>query len=85
MERALAAGFEADLDRLAAALAPDRLDLAREIAAAPQEIRGFGPVKEAAVEAWRQVNESLWARWEGEPEPPKQRLQISRKAPTEAA
>ena len=85
MERDLAAGFEADLDRIAEELTPDRLAAGRDIAAAPQAIRGFGHIKEAAVEAYGTERTRLWARWNGGEDPPKLRLQISRKVPTEAA
>ena len=86
MERRLASDFEGDLDRLTASLDPQRLDLAKTIAAYPQQIRGFGPVKEAAVEVARRERDRLWAIWDGgEPEPMKTRLQISRKVTTEAA
>ncbi len=46
-ERALIAQYEADLRVVAAELRPDNLDRAVAIAALPDMIRGFGPVKEA--------------------------------------
>ena len=50
MERALIAEFEQRLDQLLAALEPENLELATEIVALYMDIRGYGPVKEEAVE-----------------------------------
>ena len=50
MERALVGWYEGVVDGLAATLDASRLPLALEVAAAPLEIRGFGPVKRAAAE-----------------------------------
>jgi len=66
MERGLIAAYEADLDRLLAGLTADTLPLAIRIADAPAEIRGFGHVKDAAVEAARARLKSLWALWPAE-------------------
>ncbi len=49
MERRLIADFEADLERLLATLDRERLPLAVRIASLPEEIRGFGHVKERSV------------------------------------
>jgi indolepyruvate ferredoxin oxidoreductase len=49
MERGLIADYETTLDRLAGGLTPERLPLAARIAAIPQEIRGYGHVKDASV------------------------------------
>lgn len=51
MERGLIAEYEADLDRMQAALTPEVRDIAVERARLPLEIRGFGPVKAQAAEA----------------------------------
>jgi indolepyruvate ferredoxin oxidoreductase len=48
-ERRLREEYEADMDRIEAALAPDTAGIAAELAALPLEIRGFGPVKAAAM------------------------------------
>jgi indolepyruvate ferredoxin oxidoreductase len=63
MERALIAGYEATLDRLVTDLTPERLPLAVRIAQVPAEIRGFGHVKDAAVEKARKIEAALWAKW----------------------
>jgi indolepyruvate ferredoxin oxidoreductase len=63
-ERALLAGYERTLDRLAAELTAQRLPLAAQIAAVPAEIRGFGHVKAAAAKVAADREASLWARWE---------------------
>ena len=62
-ERAALAAYEAELDRLAEGLSPERLDLAVEIAALPLDVRGFGPVREAAARAVEERRRALWARW----------------------
>jgi len=46
MERRLVADYEADIARLLASLDAQRLPLATQIASVPEEIRGFGHVKE---------------------------------------
>ncbi|WP_432448010.1 indolepyruvate ferredoxin oxidoreductase family protein [Aliiroseovarius marinus] len=64
-ERALIAEYEADLDRLLAGLGDDNLSVALEIAELPLSIRGFGPVKEASVEAAATRRAALWAAFDG--------------------
>ncbi len=53
MERQLIADYEATMRDVIDGLAPDTHDLAVEIAAVPDAIRGFGHIKERAVEAAR--------------------------------
>ncbi len=50
-ERRLIEEYEADMARLQAGLTPETAGIAAELAALPLEIRGFGPVKAAAIEA----------------------------------
>jgi indolepyruvate ferredoxin oxidoreductase len=64
MERALIADYEAGVDRLAAGLSAERLPLAVKIASVPQQIRGFGHVKEASVGPAKAEEQKLWAQWE---------------------
>jgi indolepyruvate ferredoxin oxidoreductase len=64
MERGLIRDFEADLDRLLAGLSKDRLALAAQIAAVPQQIRGFGHVKEASLGPARAEAKRLWKQWD---------------------
>jgi indolepyruvate ferredoxin oxidoreductase len=64
MERKLLADYEEGLDRLAAALTPERLALAVQIAEIPQQIRGFGHVKDASVGPAKAEEARLWAEWE---------------------
>ena len=63
MERALIARYEATVAEIAERLTADRLAAAVELAALPQEIRGFGPVKQRAWDAveprWRALEDSL--------------------------
>ncbi|MFO1300952.1 MAG: indolepyruvate ferredoxin oxidoreductase family protein [Burkholderiaceae bacterium] len=51
MERRLITDYEADVERLLAALDARRLPLATQIASIPEEIRGFGHVKERNLKA----------------------------------
>ncbi|CAO3438339.1 indolepyruvate ferredoxin oxidoreductase family protein [Azospirillum doebereinerae] len=63
MERALIARYEATVAGIVETLSAETLATAVELAALPQEIRGFGPVKRRAVEAveprWRELEERL--------------------------
>jgi len=63
-ERGLLAEYQGDVDRLVAELTPERLALAVKIAAVPQQIRGFGHVKAAAIGPAKSERERLWAEWE---------------------
>jgi indolepyruvate ferredoxin oxidoreductase len=51
MERRLIADYEADVERLLDALDARRLPLATQIASIPEEVRGFGHVKERNLKA----------------------------------
>jgi indolepyruvate ferredoxin oxidoreductase len=64
MERGLIVSYEAQLDRILAGLTPERLPLAARIAAIPQQIRGFGHIKEASVTVARADEKALWAEWQ---------------------
>jgi indolepyruvate ferredoxin oxidoreductase len=46
----LLAQYEADLDLIAAALAPGRIDAAVALASVPALIRGYGHVRQASAE-----------------------------------
>lgn len=59
MERALITQFEADLRQLIDNLDPSRMEVAIALATLPQEIRGFGHVKEASVAAAAKKREQL--------------------------
>ncbi|MEO4001824.1 indolepyruvate ferredoxin oxidoreductase family protein [Mesorhizobium sp. CAU 1732] len=48
-ERALIAEYERDLETILSRLRPDNLEAAIDRASVPDAIRGFGPVKEAAI------------------------------------
>lgn len=65
MERGLIADYEITLDRLAGGLTPERLPLAARIASVPQEIRGYGHVKDASVVKAKTEAATLWSQWEG--------------------
>jgi indolepyruvate ferredoxin oxidoreductase len=64
MERGLIRDFEQDIDELLAGLTPERLPLAVRIAKVPQQIRGFGHVKEASLGPAKAEAKRLWKQWE---------------------
>ncbi len=61
-ERALAAEYECNVRHALDLLRPDTLDAAVALAALPQDIRGFGPVKAASLDAARPQREALLGR-----------------------
>ena len=61
MERRLIAEFRADLARLAGEMTLERHALAVEIAGWPQQVKGFGHVKQAAAETAQKRRAELWA------------------------
>jgi indolepyruvate ferredoxin oxidoreductase len=72
MERDLIAQYEADMDQVIADLAPDTLELGRQIAELPIQIKGFGPVKQASVAAYSKRREELLAAFRAGGTPQKQ-------------
>ncbi|MFN3591245.1 MAG: DUF6537 domain-containing protein, partial [Thermaurantiacus sp.] len=68
-ERAAVPAYEAEVERLLAGLTPQRLELAVEIASLPLDVRGFGPVKEAAAHAVAERRVGLWSQWEAQEAP----------------
>jgi indolepyruvate ferredoxin oxidoreductase len=70
-ERALIGEYEAVLDQVIAALTPQNVAEAAAIAALPMTVKGYGHIKDAAVEAYRaQLAESLPKLAGGGPERP---------------
>ncbi len=63
-ERALLADYEATLEKLVAGLSMERLLLAAKIASIPDQIRGFGHVKDAAMKAAKAEEAKLWTEWD---------------------
>ena len=63
-ERGLIAEYEADVARLVRALAPENLKRAIQIAAIPDQIRGFGHVKAASLEKAKAARMRLWKTWD---------------------
>ncbi len=63
MERQLIADYKACIDDLLRGLSADKLPLAAEIARIPEDIRGYGHVKERHVKAARAKWDGLMARW----------------------
>ncbi|MFN7056625.1 indolepyruvate ferredoxin oxidoreductase family protein [Hyphomonas sp.] len=75
MERGLRDDYLANMRRIAKELTAANHALAIEIARVPDEIRGFGHVKEAAVEKAKAHEAELWAGWpEGKVPRPKTTL-----------
>ncbi len=66
-ERAAIAAFRAEIDRLNARMTPETHALAVEIAALPQQVKGFGHVKAAAAEAAARRRAALWAAFDRGP------------------
>jgi indolepyruvate ferredoxin oxidoreductase len=64
-ERALIGEYRASIDELLSSLSADRLALAVEIARIPEEIRGYGHVKERHLAAARPKWQRLMAQWRG--------------------
>ncbi len=64
LERTLISEYEEGLARLCAELTRDRLDLAVAIAALPEQIRGYGPLKRRAAMTAMELRTALWSRWE---------------------
>jgi indolepyruvate ferredoxin oxidoreductase len=65
LERALRDEYETMVDALLAALTPDNRDLAVQIAAVPEQIRGFGHVKLASIALARARWQTLLDRFHG--------------------
>ncbi len=65
MERQLIRDYETRIDELLRGLSAVHLQLAAEIAAVPDSIRGFGHVKQRHLEAARQREAQLLQRWRG--------------------
>jgi indolepyruvate ferredoxin oxidoreductase len=63
MEVALIGEYRACIDELLATLDAHRLPLAAEIARIPEEIRGYGHVKERHLKAARSKWDALMAQW----------------------
>ena len=65
-ERADIVAYEAEVDRLLAGISVANTDLAIAIARLPMDVRGFGPVKDAARLTIAQCRVDLWAQWPGD-------------------
>ena len=70
LERALIRDYEAMLDEVVPALSPHNHAAAVALATQPDQVRGFGPVKLAAIEAMRTDRPQLWQAFRS-PELPK--------------
>jgi indolepyruvate ferredoxin oxidoreductase len=63
LERELLARYEAALERIVTELDDARFELALSLAALPNQVRGFGPVKSAAAVRARAAEQELWEQW----------------------
>jgi indolepyruvate ferredoxin oxidoreductase len=66
MERALIVEYRECVEELLKGLKADNQALAAEIARIPEDIRGYGHVKERHVKAARTKWAALMARWRGQ-------------------
>jgi indolepyruvate ferredoxin oxidoreductase len=64
MERGLIAEYEADLERILSGLDAAHHHIAVKLAEVPQQIRGFGHVKDASVGPARAEAKRLWREWD---------------------
>ncbi len=62
-ERQLIADYRQMVEKLMAGLSADNHELAVEIASVPDQIRGYGHIKEASMHEAKGLWDSLWARW----------------------
>ena len=69
MERALIGEYEQSVERLLRGLTAQTHALAVQIASIPEEIRGFGYIKQRNVDAARRKREELFARFTASPAP----------------
>ncbi len=69
MERALIGEYEATLDEVLAGLSPANHSVAVELARLPEQVRGYGHVKERHVAAYRERQRELMGRLRGRPAP----------------
>ena len=69
-ERALIAQYERDMGVLVERIHAGNVETATAIARLPEEIRGFGPVKKAAIESAETKRMALWREFD---RPPQQR------------
>jgi indolepyruvate ferredoxin oxidoreductase len=67
-EQALIGWYERQVERILASLDAQRFPDLLSIAKAPMDIRGYGPVKEAAIHKVQAEVERLWARVTEQPE-----------------
>ena len=72
-ERALARQYEQDMAEVLPKITPATVEIARELAALPQQIRGYGFIKDAAAEKAQARRDELLAAfraggWPSQPE-----------------
>ncbi|MBZ9922368.1 indolepyruvate ferredoxin oxidoreductase family protein, partial [Mesorhizobium sp. BR1-1-7] len=65
MERQLLAQYEADLQRVANSLAPDKIEAATALVSVPALIRGYGPIRQASAQKAAGERQRLLERLSG--------------------
>jgi len=68
LERGLIVEYEATVEKLLADVSDENYDIAVALARVPEQIRGFGHVKERHLTEARKLEARLWRRFAGEPE-----------------
>jgi indolepyruvate ferredoxin oxidoreductase len=66
-DQMLLADYEKLIEEVLATLSPSGLPLATELASLPEQVRGFGQVRESAAEKMRQRQAELLKLWRGRP------------------
>lgn len=70
-ERAWCTRFEQDVETVLAGIAPERVAAAADLLGVADQIRGFGPVKQAAMDKATEMREAALATWQNpSPEQP---------------
>ena len=67
LDRALLADYELMIADLLATLSPAEMSLAVELASLPDQVRGYGQVREAAARKMRERQADLLLKWRGRP------------------
>lgn len=69
MERRLRDEYWATVEMIVRDLSPDNHALAIRLASLPDRVRGFGPIKQRAVQSYEQERQALLAAWHAAPHP----------------
>ena len=67
LDRALLEDYERTITDLLATLSPSAIPLAVEIASLPDQVRGYGQVRETAAQKMRERQAELLGQWRSRP------------------